>query len=88
MPLDPEHYCIQAQRIEKMDAKLDDIHKEFQMGGTVSVMSDLINRLSTLAERENGGKKNGNGIKDKIALWVIAILAGIIAGLVGVNIPL
>ena len=86
MPLDPNHYCIQAARIEKMDKKVDEIHDQFQVNGTIGIMSGQINRLTTLAE--NGKKKNGGITKDKIALWVIAILAGIIAGLVGVNIPL
>ena len=91
MPLnldDPDHYCIQAKRIEKMDKKLDDIHSQFQVDGTIGVMSGQIRRLTTLAENGHKKKENGNGTRDKITLLVIAILAAIIAGLVGVNIPL
>ena len=87
MPLDPEHYCIQAKRIEKMDQKLDDIHHHFQVDGTIGVMSGQIKRLTTLAE--NGHKKKENGhIPLKTALWIIAGLVAIVAAVLGVNLPL
>jgi hypothetical protein len=87
MPLDPEHYCIQANRIEKMDRKLDDIHEQFQVDGAIGKMSGQLTRLTTLAE--NGTKKKDEPQPpDKIIYWVIAGLVAIIAALVGVNLPL
>jgi len=86
MPLDPDHYCIQATRIEKMDQKLDDIHEQFQVDGTIGEMSGQLTRLITLAE--NGSKKKESPPStDKIIYWVIAGLVAIIAALVGVNLP-
>jgi len=87
MPLDAEHYCIQAKRIEKMDRKLDDIHEQFQVDGAIGVMSGQLTRLTTLAE--NGTKKKEeHPPPDKIIYWVIAGLVAIIAALVGVNLPI
>ena len=87
MPLDAEHYCIQAKRIEKMDRILDDIHQQFQVDGAIGVMSGQLTRLTTLAE--NGSKKKEPaGSPDKVIYWVIAGLVAIIAALVGVNLPL
>ena len=83
MPLDAEHYCIQADRIEKMDKHLDDIHDEFQVTGTIGVMSGQLSRLATLAE--NGTKKKE--IPEKVIYLIIAGLVAIIAALVGVNLP-
>ncbi len=86
MPLDAEHYCIQAKRIEKMDKKLDDIHDQFQVDGTIGTMSGQLTRLITLAE--NGSKKTENGgIPNKLVFWIIAGLVAVLATLVGVNIP-
>jgi len=86
MPLDAEHYCIQAKRIEKMDRKLDDIHEQFQVDGAIGVMSGQLTRLTTLAE--NGSKEKEHVSPDKVIYWVIAGLVAIIAALVGVNLPL
>jgi hypothetical protein len=87
MVLNPDHYCIQAKRIEKMDRKLDDIHEQFQVDGAIGVMSGQLTRLTTLAE--NGTKKKNNSHPpEKIIYWVIAGLVAIIAALVGVNLPL
>jgi hypothetical protein len=87
MPLDAEHYCIQAKRIEKMDRKIDDIHEQFQVDGTIGTMSGQLTRLITLAE--NGSKKKEeHTLPDKVIYWVIAGLVAIIAALVGVNLPL
>ena len=86
MPLDPEHYCIQAKRIENMDKKLNDIHDQFQVDGTIGTMSGQLTRLITLAE--NGNKKKENGaIPHSIVYWIIAGLVAIIAAVVGVSIP-
>ena len=87
MPLDPEHYCIQANRIEKMDKKLNDIHDQFQVDGAIGEMSGQLTRLITLAE--NGSKKGGNGgIPNKLVFWIIAGFVAIIAALVGANLPI
>jgi hypothetical protein len=82
-PIDPEHYCIQTTRIEKMDQKLDDIHDEFQVNGTVGVMSGQLKRLTTLAE--NGHKENT--VPTKILYWIIAGLVAILAVFLGVDLP-
>jgi hypothetical protein len=87
MVLNPDHYCIQAKRIEKMDRKLDDIHEQFQVDGAIGVMSGQLTRLTTLAE--NGTKKKDNlQLPGKIIYWIIAGLVAIIAALVGANPPL
>ena len=87
MPLDPEHYCIQAKRIEGMDKKLNDIHDQFQVDGTIGTMSGQLTRLITLAE--NGGKKKENGsIPHRLIYWIIAGLVAILAALVGINVPI
>ena len=84
--IDPDHYCIQAKRIEKMDRILDDIHQQFQVDGAIGVMSGQLTRLTTLAE--NGKKKNENGsIPPKLVFWIIAGLVAVLAALVGINIP-
>ena len=88
MPLDPEHYCIQAKRIEKMDRKLDDIHEQFQVDGAIGVMSGQLTRLTTLAENGTKKKEEPPPPVEKIIYWVIAGLVAIIAALVGVNLPL
>jgi len=79
----PEHYCIQVDRIAKMDSKIDDIHEQFQVDGTIGVMSGQLTRLTTLAE--NGQKKNG--VPPKIAWWIVAGLVAILAAVLGINIP-
>ena len=86
MPLDPEHYCIQAKRIENMDKKLNDIHDQFQVDGTIGTMSGQLTRLITLAE--NGKKNENGGIPHKIVYLIIAGLVAILAALVGVNLPI
>ena len=88
MPIDTEHYCIQAARIEKMDQKLDDIHDQFQVDGTIGTMSGQLQRLITLTEngKKNRDPENG-GIPNKLVFWIIAGFVAIIAALVGVNIP-
>ena len=86
MPLDPEHYCIQAKRIEKMDAKLDDIHDQFQVDGAIGAMSGQLTRLMALAE--NGHRKKENGTVSKMAWWIIAALVAILATVLGINLPL
>ena len=88
-PLDlgPEHYCIQAKRIEKMDKKLDDIHDQFQVTGTIGIMSGQLQRLTTRAE--NGTKKKENGkIPANVVYWIIAGLVAILAAVLGVSLPL
>ena len=80
---DAKHYCIQADRIQQMDEKLDDIHDEFQITGTIGIMSGQLSRLTTLAE--NGTKKKE--IPEKVIFLIIAGLVAIIAALVGVNLP-
>ena len=83
---DAKHYCIQADRIQQMDEKLDDIHEQFQVEGTIGVMSGQLTRLTTLAE--NGTKKKENGsIPHAVVYWIIAGLVAIIAAVVGVSIP-
>jgi hypothetical protein len=82
----PDHYCIQAKRIEKMDRILDDIHQQFQVDGAIGVMSGQLTRLTTLAE--NGSKKKEAGsIPHAIVYWIIAGLVAIIAAVVGVSLP-
>jgi hypothetical protein len=86
MALDPDHYCIQADRIAKMDRILDDIHEQFQVDGSIGIMSGQLTRLTTLVE--NGRKKRENGsIPHNIVYWIIAGLVAIIAAVVGVNLP-
>ena len=80
---DAKHYCIQADRIQQMDEKLDDIHDEFQITGTIGIMSGQLSRLTTLAENGTKAKES----PEKIVYWVIAGLVAIIAALVGVNLP-
>jgi hypothetical protein len=87
MPLDQEHYCIQAKRIEKMDKKLDDIHDQFQVDGAIGVMSGQLTRLTTLVENGSKKKSENGGIPNKLVFWIIAGFVAIIATLVGVNIP-
>jgi hypothetical protein len=88
-----DHYCTQADRIVRLeekfddiDAKIDGIHRHFEVSGTIGKMAAQVSRLTALVE--NGAKKNENGTAQKIALWVIAILAATVAGLVGANLPL
>jgi len=87
MTPDRDHYSIQATRIEKMDGKLDDIHDQFQVDGTVGIMAKQVERLSALIE--NGHKKKENGSNpSRTVLLIILALAAIIAGLLGINLPL
>jgi hypothetical protein len=82
----PNHYCIQADRIEKMDKKVDDIHSEFQVNGIIGIMSGQIKKLTTMAE--NGKIKSDNSsISPKILYFVIAGLVVILAAVLGVKLP-
>jgi len=87
MPLDAEHYCIQAKRIENMDKKLNDIHDQFQVDGTIGTMSGQLTRLITLAENGTKRKDEAGSVPHKIVYWIIAGLVAILATVVGVNIP-
>ena len=87
-----EHYCVQADRIvrieekfDNIDAKISAIRGHFGVDGTIGKMAKDISRLTALVE--NGHKKE-NGIISKITLWTILLLAATVAGLVGANIPL
>lgn len=87
-----EHYCIQSDRIvrieekfDDIDSKIADIHRHFEVGGTVGKMAKDISRLTALIEN---GKKGEDGIITKITLWIILLLAATVAGLVGANLPL
>jgi hypothetical protein len=69
-----------------MDRILDDIHEQFQVDGSIGIMSGQLTRLTTLVE--NGRKKRENGsIPHNIVYWIIAGLVAIIAAVVGVNLP-
>ena len=92
---DEQHYCIQADRIAKMDKKLDEIHDQFQVDGTIGKMSGQLTRLTALMENGRNGRKppkNGDGgvgpIPPKLVWWIIAGLVAIVAALAGANIPL
>ena len=80
-----EHYCIQKERIEKMDTKLDEINDHFQVDGIVGKMSGQLSSLTTLVKN---GKKESGTIPPKLAVWVVLGLVLIIAALVGVQIPM
>ena len=87
-----EHYCIQSDRIVRIeekfndiDSKIAEIHRHFEVGGTIGKMAKQVERLTALVEN---GRKREEGVISKITLWVILILAATVAGLVGANIPL
>ena len=84
MSLDSEHYCIQSKRIEKMDSQLGDIHEQFQVDGTIGVMSGQLARITAIAEN---GKPKG-GAPEKAIYFIIVGLVAIIAALVGANVPI
>jgi hypothetical protein len=86
-----EHYCIQAARIEKMDRKLDDIHDQFQVDGTVGVMARQVEKLTTMVEERHPPKNNGgiNGsVPTKLVLWIVGSLVAVVLFLLGIDLPL
>jgi len=87
MPLDPDHYCIQSKRIEKMDSKIDDIHEQFQVDGSIGVMSGQLTRLTTLAEN-GSAKKKASAVPERLIYWIISGLVAVIAALVGIKLPI
>ena len=87
-----DHYCIQAQRIVRIEDKLDNIDAKIDrlssVDGTVGKMSGQLERLTALIESGNTGRKQlGADIWKWFGLSVL-VLAVIIATLLGIKIPL
>lgn len=85
------HYCIQADRIIRVEHKIDKIDEKLDklssVDGTVGKMSKQVERLTTLIE--NGASRKS--VSSDTWKWLglsILILAAIIAALLGVNLPL
>ena len=87
-----EHYCIQAKRIESMDKKLDTITGHFRIDGIVGKMSGSIEKLTTLAENSLKPKEEEEPEEEvlpvKWLIWAIIGLIAILAGLLGIKLPL
>jgi len=86
------HYCIQAQRIVRIEDKLDKIDEKIDrlssVDGTVGKMSGQLERLTALIENGGTGRKQqGADIWKWFGLSVL-VLAVIIATLLGIKIPL
>ena len=89
---DGPRYCIQSQRIIRMEGKLDAIDRKvdeiLSVDGTIGKLSIQMEHLTTLIENGGGNKKQQ--LPD-IWKWFglsVLVLALIIAALLGVDLPL
>ena len=88
---DGPRYCIQSQRIIRMESKLDAIDRKvdeiLSVEGTIGKLSIQMEHLTTLIENGNGKKKQQ---QPDIWKWLglsVLVLALIIATLLGVDLP-
>ena len=79
--VDDDHYCIQAERIAKMDEKLDDLTGHFHIGGVIWEMSGNIKKLT------NGKKEENRELPTKWLIWAVLGLVAILATLFGIKMP-